>query len=35
VKNWSVPDFSADFAAAEHAIREEVTKLVEELLQRQ
>ena len=34
VKNWKVPDFSADFSAAEQAIREEVTKLVEELLQR-
>jgi arsenate reductase len=34
VKNWNVPDFSADFAAAEHAIREQVNQLVEELLQR-
>jgi protein-tyrosine-phosphatase len=34
VKNWKVPDFSADFSAAEQAIRDEVNKLVEELLQR-
>lgn len=34
VKNWKVPDFSADFSAAEQAIRAEVNKLVEELLQR-
>jgi arsenate reductase len=34
VKNWRVPDFSADFTAAELAIRDEVNKLVEELLQR-
>jgi arsenate reductase len=34
VKNWSVPDFSADFNAADEAIRQQVTKLVEELLQR-
>jgi arsenate reductase (thioredoxin) len=34
VRNWSVPDFSADFSAAEQAIREQVAKLVEELLQR-
>jgi arsenate reductase len=34
VKNWKVPDFSADFTAAERAIRDEVDKLVAELLQR-
>ena len=34
VKNWTVPDFSADFNAAEEAIRQQVTQLVEELLQR-
>lgn len=34
VKTWHVPDFSADFNAAEQAIRDEVNKLVEELLQR-
>ena len=32
VKNWNVPDFSADFDAAEQSIREQVTKLVDELL---
>lgn len=32
VKNWKVPDFSADFNAAEQAIRDQVNKLVEELL---
>lgn len=32
VKNWQVPDFSADFSAAEQAIRDQVNKLVEELL---
>jgi arsenate reductase (thioredoxin) len=35
VQNWRVPDFSADFNAAEQAIREQVNRLVEELLQRQ
>ena len=34
VRNWRVPDFSADFNAAEQAIRLQVTQLVEELLQR-
>jgi arsenate reductase (thioredoxin) len=34
VRNWSVPDFSTDFNAAEQAIRQQVTQLVEELLQR-
>jgi arsenate reductase len=34
VQHWSVPDFSADFNAAEQAIRLQVTQLVEELLQR-
>ncbi|HYE85034.1 MAG TPA: hypothetical protein VEA16_01675 [Vicinamibacterales bacterium] len=33
VKHWQVPDFSANFDAAEQAIRDEVNKLVEELLQ--
>lgn len=32
VKNWTVPDFSSDFNAAEHAIRGQVNMLVEELL---
>ena len=34
VKTWNVPDFSADFNAAEQAIRHQVIQLVEELLQR-
>jgi arsenate reductase len=34
VQNWHVPDFSADFNLAEQAIREQVNRLVEELLQR-
>ena len=33
VKTWQVPDFSVDFNAAEQAIRDQVNKLVEELLQ--
>ena len=32
VKNWSVPDFSANFDAAEQAIRDQVVKLVDELV---
>ena len=32
VKNWNVPDFSANFDAAEQAIRDEVTRLVDELV---
>jgi arsenate reductase len=32
LKNWSVPDFSADFNVAEQSIRDQVTKLVDELL---
>lgn len=32
LKNWNVPDFSANFDAAEQAIREQVTKLVDELV---
>ncbi len=32
VKNWSVPDFSADFSAAEQSIRDQVTRLVDELI---
>ena len=32
VKNWNVPDFSADFNAAEQSIRDQVTKLVDELM---
>ena len=32
VKNWNVPDFSADFDAAEQAIRDEVIRLVDELV---
>jgi arsenate reductase (thioredoxin) len=32
VKRWAVPDFSADFSAAERSIREQVTKLVDEMI---
>jgi arsenate reductase (thioredoxin) len=32
VKNWNVPDFSADFNIAEQSIRDQVTRLVDELL---
>jgi len=32
VKSWNVPDFSADFNAAEESIREQVVKLVDELI---
>jgi arsenate reductase len=32
VKNWSVPDFSADFDIAEQSIRDQVTRLVDELI---
>ena len=32
LKNWSVPDFSADFNAAEQSIRDQVAKLVDELV---
>jgi arsenate reductase (thioredoxin) len=32
VQHWNVPDFSADFTAAERAIRDHVTKLVDELI---
>jgi arsenate reductase (thioredoxin) len=32
LKNWSVPDFSADFDVAEQAIRDQVTRLVDELV---
>lgn len=32
VKNWNVPDFSANFDAAEQSIRDQVTKLVDEML---
>ncbi len=35
LKNWNVPDFSANFDAAEQAIREQVTKLVDELVAKQ
>lgn len=31
VRDWTVPDFSADFGRAEQSIREHVTKLVDEL----
>ncbi len=34
-KNWNVPDFSADFDVAEQAIRDQVTRLVDELLAQQ
>jgi protein-tyrosine-phosphatase len=32
LKNWNVPDFSADFDAAEQAIRDQVVTLVDELV---
>lgn len=32
VKNWKVPDFSADFNVAEQSIRDQVTRLVDELV---
>lgn len=32
VKNWNVPDFSANFDVAEQAIRDEVIRLVDELV---
>ena len=32
LKTWNVPDFSADFDAAEQAIRDQVVKLVDELV---
>ena len=32
VKNWTVPDFSADFNVAERTIRDQVTKLVDEMI---
>ena len=35
VQNWTVPDFSANFNAAEQSIRDQVTKLVDELLKQQ
>ena len=35
LKHWNVPDFSANFDAAEQAIREQVTRLVDELVAQQ
>ena len=35
LKNWNVPDFSANFDAAEQAIRDQVTRLVDEMLAQQ
>lgn len=35
LKNWNVPDFSANFDAAEQAIRDQVTKLIDELVAQQ
>ena len=35
LKNWNVPDFSANFDAAEQAIRDQVTRLVDELVAKQ
>ena len=35
LKSWNVPDFSANFDAAEQAIRDHVVKLVDELLAKQ
>jgi protein-tyrosine-phosphatase len=32
LKTWNVPDFSADFDVAEQSIRDQVTKLVDELM---
>lgn len=32
LKNWNVPDFSADFNVAEQSIRDQVVKLVDELV---
>ena len=32
LKSWNVPDFSANFDAAEQAIRDQVTQLVDELV---
>jgi arsenate reductase len=32
VKNWTVPDFSADFNTAEQSIRDQVSTLVDEML---
>jgi arsenate reductase len=32
VRDWTVPDFSADFGRAEQSIREQVTRLVDELV---
>lgn len=32
LKNWNVPDFSANFDVAEQAIRDQVTRLVDELV---
>ena len=35
VKTWAVPDFSENFDAAEQAIRDQVARLVDELVARQ
>ena len=35
LKTWNVPDFSANFDAAEQAIRDQVTKLVDEMVAQQ
>ena len=35
LKNWNVPDFSANFDLAEQAIRDQVTALVDELIAKQ
>jgi arsenate reductase len=32
LKTWTVPDFSANFDAAEQSIREQVTRLIDELV---
>ena len=32
VRDWTVPDFSADFDRAEQSIREQVTRLIDELV---
>ena len=35
LRSWSVPDFSANFDAAEQAIRDQVAKLVDEMVAQQ
>jgi hypothetical protein len=35
LQSWNVPDFSANFDAAEQAIRDQVTRLVDEMVAQQ